>query len=395
MPRDVHHGLREAGPIALALAVCLTLTCGSAVGVGRAQSRSDDGPIRELEVAAGRFSFAPDAIEVVQGERVRLTIRSLDVEHGFGIAALGIEETIPAGGDPVVVEFVADQAGEFPIHCSVFCGRGHAAMSGTLIVRGAESEFASSTPAGARGQQGEDFTLIALPTTQALPRFKSAFRVSHRFSRPLGQGDVGSLVENLFGFDSSALIGLEFRFSPVEGGQIGFYRTSDRTIQLSGQYALLRAGQSPVSIDAIVAVDGTNNFRDEYSPTVGAIVSWMAGERVALYGQPLWVGNANIGTLIHATRAGLESTEDHTFLLGLGGRVQLRPTVFAVVEVAPRLAGFANGHPHASVAIEKRVGGHGFQVNFSNGIGATYGQIARGGSEDDWFIGFNITRRFF
>jgi plastocyanin len=305
--------------MALAHAVFIAVTCGSAVGVRRAQSQSDDGQTRELEVSAGRFSFAPDTIEVAQGERVRLTIRSLDVEHGFAIAALGIDETIPAGGDPVLVEFVADQAGEFPIHCSVFCGRGHVAMSGTLVVRNPESEFASGTAAGASGQQGDrDFTLTTLPTTQALPRFKSAFRVSHRFSRPLGQDDVGNLFENLFGFDSSALIGLEFRFSPVQGGQIGFYCTSDRTIQLSGQYALLRAGRSLVSIDALVAVDGTNNFRDEYSPTVGAIVSWMAGERVALYGQPLWVGNANIGTLLHATRAGLESTEDNTFILGLG-----------------------------------------------------------------------------
>ena len=147
-------------------------------------------------------------------------------------------------------------------------------MSGTLIVRGSESENVNRSAAGAPGRHGDDdFTLITLPTTQALPRFKSAFRVSHRFSRPLGQGDVGNLVEDLFGFDSSALIGLEYRFSPIEGGQIAFYRTSDRTIQLSGQYKIVRAGRSPVSIDALVAVDGTNNFRDEYSPAVEAVVS--------------------------------------------------------------------------------------------------------------------------
>ena len=171
--------------MALAHAVFIAVTCGSAVGVRRAQSQSDDGQTRELEVAAGRFSFAPDTIEIAQGERVRLTIRSLDVEHGFAIAALGIDETIPAGGDPVLVEFVADQAGEFPIHCSVFCGRGHVAMSGTLVVRSPESEFASGTAAGASGQQGDrDFTLTTLPTTQALPRFKRP----HRPGVPLQPG---------------------------------------------------------------------------------------------------------------------------------------------------------------------------------------------------------------
>ena len=51
---------------------------------------------------------------------------------------------------------------------------------------------------------------------------------------------------------------------------------------------------------------------------------------------------------------------------------------------------------HATFAIEKRAGGHAFQLNFSNGFGTTMGQIARGGtSNDDWYMGFNISRKFF
>src|SRR5581483_2998514 len=33
-----------------------------------------------------------------------------------------------------------------------------------------------------------DFMLISLPTSLRLPKFKSAFRVTHRFTRPLDQG---------------------------------------------------------------------------------------------------------------------------------------------------------------------------------------------------------------
>ena len=55
-----------------------------------------------------------------------------------------------------------------------------------------------------------DFTLVNLPTSLRLPKYKSAFRVTHRFTRPLGQGDFGSLLEDFFGFDSGALIGLEY-----------------------------------------------------------------------------------------------------------------------------------------------------------------------------------------
>ena len=53
-----------------------------------------------------------------------------------------------------------------------------------------------------------DFTIITLPTTLRLPRFKSAFRVTHRFGRPLGAGDFGDLAGDLFGLDSGAQIGL-------------------------------------------------------------------------------------------------------------------------------------------------------------------------------------------
>src|SRR5687767_3814631 len=66
-----------------------------------------------------------------------------------------------------------------------------------------------------------DFTLVNLPTTLRLPRMKSAFRVTHRFLRPLGQYDFGSLVEDLFGLDNGAIIGLEYRFGLMTGLQAG------------------------------------------------------------------------------------------------------------------------------------------------------------------------------
>ena len=54
-----------------------------------------------------------------------------------------------------------------------------------------------------------DFTLVNLPTTLRVPKYKSAFRVTHRFARPLGQGDFSDLAEDLFGLDSGAQIGLD------------------------------------------------------------------------------------------------------------------------------------------------------------------------------------------
>ena len=230
-----------------------------------------------------------------------------------------------------------------------------------------------------------DFTVVNLPTALSVPRFKSAFRVSHRFARPLGDGDFGDLADDLFGFDNGAQIGLEYRFGVTRDAQVGIYRTSDKTIQFFGQYQAMRpTDERPVAVAVVLGVEGLDNFRDEYSPSLGAVVSYRFGSRGAVYAQPLWIGNAEY--LVGSTQ------DDSAFVLGLSGRVAIVETVYAVVELAPRLAGYDAGEEHVSFGVEKTVGGHVFQLNFSNGIGTTRRQLVRDASED-WFIGFNISRK--
>ena len=234
-----------------------------------------------------------------------------------------------------------------------------------------------------------DFTIVGLPTTLRIPRFGSSFRVTHRFTRPLGQGTFSNLASDLFGLDAGAQIGLEYRFGIVAGTQIGVHRTSDRTIEMFAQHQLVRQSDgAPVTVDALLAIEGTNNFRDHYSPALGAVVSRTLGRHGALYLHPMWVGNTNF--LDSAA-----SPEDNTFVIGTGARLRIRPTVYLVGEIAPRF-GYDPGVLHATFGIERRAGGHSFQLNFSNGFGTTFGQMARGGiNEDDWYIGFNISRKFF
>jgi hypothetical protein len=234
-----------------------------------------------------------------------------------------------------------------------------------------------------------DFTLISLPTSLRVPTFKSAFRVTHRFTRPLGQGDFGDLVDDLFGIDQGALIGLEYRFGIVPNGQIGIHRTSGKTIEFFGQYSLWRQGELPFDLSAIVTIEGTNNFRDSYTPAFGAILSRKVGDVAALYVEPIWINNSN--------PLPSEVVDDNdTLMLGLGARLRVRPTVYVVGEFAPRLSGYDPGVHHGSIAIEKRAGGHSFQLNFSNSFATTMGNLARGGFDSsDWYMGFNISRKFF
>jgi hypothetical protein len=230
-----------------------------------------------------------------------------------------------------------------------------------------------------------DFTIIGLPTTLKIPRFASAFRVTHRFGRPLGAGDFGDLAGDFFGLDGGAQIGLEYRFGIMAGTQIGIHRTSNRTIEFFAQQHVLEQGKGPVGIDIIGTIEGLDNFSESYSPAIGAVISRTLGRHGALYAHPIWVNNTNE----------LSDDDNNTFIVGLGGRLRVRPTVYLVGEVIPRF-GYTPDAVYGSFGIEKRAGGHSFQLNFSNGLGTTLAQLARGGQpSNDWFIGFNISRKFF
>jgi hypothetical protein len=235
-----------------------------------------------------------------------------------------------------------------------------------------------------------DFTLISLHTTLRLPQYKSAIRVTHRFTRPLDEGSVGDLANDLFALDSAAQIGLEYRFGLLPGLQAGLQRTSDRDIQFFAEYDVLsQSPRLPINVAVIGTIDGANNFKSDKSPGIGAIVSRTFGTYGAAYVEPVFVNNTNPQP---------NALVDHnsTFFIGVGGRVQVRKGTYVVAEVIPRVAGYEPGVNNVGVGLEKHVGGHMFQINFQKGFGTTMAQIARGGPElDSWFIGFNITRKFY
>ena len=87
----------------------------------------DNGNVREITVNAKQFEFNPNVIKVKEGERVRIKINNLDVEHAISIPELGID--IHGEG-----EFVAGKKGNFSFSCHIYCGSGHSSMQGVLVV---------------------------------------------------------------------------------------------------------------------------------------------------------------------------------------------------------------------------------------------------------------------
>jgi hypothetical protein len=232
-----------------------------------------------------------------------------------------------------------------------------------------------------------DFVVVNLPTTMRLPKFKGNFRVTHRFGQNLRGNSFGDNASNLFGLDSGAVVGLEYRFAPVRHLEAVVFRSSLlKTVQFSGKYDALHENSTmPVSLSVLASVEGGNNFREQYAPAFGVVLGRSIANRAMVYAAPVWVHNS--------LPAG--ATTENTGYLGLGGRLVIIPTVTITGEVTPRIGGFAPDQPEYGFGLEKRVGGHVFSLTFTNTFGSTFGQLARGGAENTLYLGFNLSRKFF
>ena len=239
-----------------------------------------------------------------------------------------------------------------------------------------------------------DFSVINLPSTLRLPKYKSDFHLMHRFGENLRADSFNVQLQNLFGIDQGATIGLEYRFGIARHLEGIVLRTNNgRTVQFSAKYdGWHQSASLPVSVSGIVAAEGTNNFGacsgcgdTAHAQSLGAVISHEFGGDAAVYVEPFWV---------HGT-GGLAVPDQNTGFIGIGARVRVHGDTYAVGEVSPRLGGYVVQDPEYGFAIEKRVGGHVFQLVFGNGSAMSFAQIARGGNPEALYFGFNLSRKFF
>ena len=117
------------------------------------------------------------------------------------------------------------------------------------------------------------------------------------------------------------------------------------------------------------------------------MVSREIGEVGAVYFEPTWVNNTN-------TLPAKLVDDNDAFLLGLGARFRVSRRAYLVAEAGaarrrlrPRV--HAREPRRRDARRRSRV-----PDQLLARLGTTMGQVARGGSDDDWFIGFNISRKF-
>ncbi|MCD9020682.1 cupredoxin domain-containing protein [Cohnella sp. NL03-T5] len=87
------------------------------------------GAAKAITIEAKNFEFDQKEIKVKKGETVSITLKNSQGNHGIKIE--GYDKEIKKDQ---TVTFTADQTGEFKFACSIICGKGHAEMTGKLIV---------------------------------------------------------------------------------------------------------------------------------------------------------------------------------------------------------------------------------------------------------------------
>lgn len=89
-------------------------------------------PGGDAYVLARRFSFYP-ILQLEKGKEYRVHVSSADVLHGFSIQPTNLNFQIVPTYD-YVLTLTPTESGEFTIVCNEYCGLGHHAMVGKILV---------------------------------------------------------------------------------------------------------------------------------------------------------------------------------------------------------------------------------------------------------------------
>ena len=212
------------------------------------------------------------------------------------------------------------------------------ALAGAQTTSGSTSPPANGSTSAATTTQADDpdkdvnfsqpdFNLAALPTTLRLPKFGSAFRVTHRFTRPLGDGDFASLLEDFFGLDSGAQIGLEYRFGIWKRDTARHpphQRPHDRVLRPVRRAE--REGRGGAGA-------GRAGHHRRHQQLQGQLLAGPRCHPVQGAGPARRaLRRADLGEQQQPAAQRVADDND-TFMVGLGARLRVRPTVYGVVRV--------------------------------------------------------------
>jgi cytochrome c oxidase subunit 2 len=437
----------------------------------------------EIKVFAKRCRFEPARISVRKGTRVRLLVTSIDVDHGIAIREFGIDKHINKGATEII-EFSPDREGKFVFSCPTFCGDGHAEMTGELLVTDSpdtsrqnpstsavkiafddkvqgiayvevngekiridtnsktftkvedQTTVTATTQTVSENEtkphwttEPYDYQVVNVPTPKRIPKHALNVHFSHRFSEPIN--DSG--IDKLFGLDSFSVSALGFSYGITDRLYAKAYRSPVcetrnfcKTIEVGMGYHILdEAGNSPLALSTYTSVEGNDNFTDNFTFNIQAMLARSLSRQVNLFFSPAVHINSNgnsrfnpspLNQLPEIAQAAIDlNLGKHSASFGFGVNARIRPSTSILFEFVPRVGfrtgqvlaqfdensgqflGFENrSEPAIGFGIEKRVGRHAFALTFSNSQNTTtsrYNSSYSGLPLTKYVIGFNLYRR--
>ena len=268
-----------------------------------------------------------------------------------------------------------------------------------------------SKPQDARVYEPGDDYIFSLPTGRRLDRHGFYINFNHRFAfEPAFSGPAKGAT--LLGLDNIAIASFGFRYGLTEKLSVSIYRSPTligRPIELMAAYNLSdeRDGH-PLNTAFRFSVDGHDHFSKNFTANFEGIVSRSLTSRAQIYFVPTVSLNNRRLVLPPFPSPIPDLPGTNTFSLGVGGALDIRPTVALVAEVIPTLVNARElgiHRPAFSFGIQKKVWRHAFTFGWSNSPGTTVSQ--RSGTRATYlgnpsadtpsglFIGFDLTRQIY
>jgi hypothetical protein len=237
--------------------------------------------------------------------------------------------------------------------------------------------------------------LVNLPTTLTVDKRNVLFRISHRYFPAVSDG-----YDDFYGLDGPAVILLSLGYGISDRLTVSLARSNRfKEVELSLKWLILEQGgnqNTPVSgalnIGGALITDieeGEKTFQAENTKfNIQLSISRQLSNAFSLLLVPAYSSNTNHW----------ETPSEGTLSLGIGARYMFPKDFSIIAEWIPVLAGYMAETSGWGFGLEKKIGGHVFQVFVTNSIGMTSSQFVPGGTlklqDGDFRFGFNIFRLF-
>ena len=280
-----------------------------------------------------------------------------------------------------------------------------------------------------KGEEPFDYRVVNIPTPKSVPKGTWNLTFTHRFTQPVHP--ISDSASGLFGLDSFGVASFGVTYGVTDKLYLSAYRSP---ICQKGICRVIEAGvgynwitqdvDTPLAFSTYASIEGNDNFSEEFTFNLQAMLSSRIGKRVYLFFSPAVHLNSNgqrrfnprsTDFFPRAPIADAYILPKHTASFGIGTAVMITPNVLALFDFTPRI-GFKQGqirpvfnssfnlvdfvqdsYPSIGFGVQRNIGRHSFTLTFSNTQGTTtsrYNSSTLAVPPKHLIIGFNLARRF-